>query len=73
MRLPPLNGLGNYASKVFREPAVLVEGKDGKVRQTTLSELKRQGLNPNQNDDKNWWEKLRDNVKDVLYSFFLID
>ena len=65
MRLPPLNGIGSYVSRVFREPVVLVEEKNGKVRQISLSELKRE-IDPNQNDDKNWWEKL----KDFLNSLF---
>ncbi len=44
---------------IFGQPKVLVQGKDGKVHELTPSELRRK-IDPNQDDDRNLWEKIRD-------------
>ena len=54
---------GNFTSRFFPEPKVIVETKDGRKIETTRRELRKQGMDPNNGDD--WWEKL----KDLFYDF----
>ena len=58
-RLPPTSGKAfNIFPNIFRQPTVLVQRRDGTVEELTPSELKRK-IDPN-DDDRNWWEKIKD-------------
>ena len=65
--LPPINR-GNISSmfgKIFKEPVVVVQRKDGRVVEIPKSELEKHGIDPNQNDDGNLWEKIINLVNDL--------
>ena len=60
MGLSPIGGaVGKIISNIFGDPGVLVRRKDGGVEQIPLSELKKRGIDPN-NDGDDWLEKVKD-------------
>lgn len=69
--LLPINR-GNISSmfgKIFKEPVVVVQRKDGRVVEIPKSELEKHGIDPNQNDDRSWLEKLRDAIRSLFDNF----
>ncbi len=71
--MPKINPTrGSRLSQILKSPVYVVQTEKGLVEMTG-KELKKQVIDPNKNDNRNWWEKLCGNVKDVLYSIFLMD
>ena len=67
MPLPPLNGsTGGFTSRIFGNPKVLVQRKDGKVEELTPGELRRR-IDPN-NDGDDWFTKMLEKAKDFFSS-----
>ncbi len=63
---------GSRFFSISRSPVYVVQTEKGPVEMTG-KELKKHGIDPNNNNKENWLEKLWGNVKDVLFSFFMMD
>ena len=59
-------------SPTFKRPVYVANTEKGQI-EVTSKDLKKYGIDPNKNDNRNWWDKIKDFfylLKDNLTQYF---